>query len=283
VGFPGHPERTNGFCPSCGAPLADTDEVNPYEAPKAALGPDVELLDFEPVAPTSLLQKYAEAFQLLFSHLSLFSLVILTVWLPGNLLINAMAYSGANDASAVKTFQMNNILEGLFGPIHAAAMIYALARIKSGQKVTYFDAIGMGFRRWGSLFGARFTTGLLIMLGLFALVVPGIMMAIRFALVDPIVVLEGLNGSEARQESADLTRGHRWSIFGAYVLFFMLFLPLSFAVEMLFEEFEPLNNMAVSTIFDCGLDIAASLILIVLFLFYWERRPQPLPASGRNS
>ena len=48
--------------------------------------------------------KFAEAFRLLWNHLGLFTAIILTVWLPGNILINYMVYHAdeASDVGVVK-------------------------------------------------------------------------------------------------------------------------------------------------------------------------------------
>ena len=75
-------------CPGCGIPIPVTArETNPY-APPSAPRSRVELSEVPPVVPTSTLAKFGEAFRLLGSNLGVIGPLVLTVWLPGNLLIN---------------------------------------------------------------------------------------------------------------------------------------------------------------------------------------------------
>ncbi|MCX6929756.1 MAG: hypothetical protein NT154_42065 [Verrucomicrobia bacterium] len=220
-----------------------------------------------------------EAVVLLRRRWLLFSAVILTVWLPGNLLTDYLGYYVFEDGAIYHQMRVTTWIEGIFGPIYIGAMMYALARLKLGQEVTYKEAMLVGLKNWRRLFAARFFAGLIVILGLFALLIPGILLLVRYALLDCVVVLEECDSSKARQRSNDLTKGRRWQIFGAGALCFiglnvlgiLLYLPQSIA--------EPLNLMAYDVIVDCLIDIAYALIQIAMFLFYWEARAGELAAA----
>jgi hypothetical protein len=64
-------------------------------------------------------------------------------------------------------------------------------------------------------------SSLLVMVGCLALFVPGIMIAVVYSLVIPIVMFEGRHWTGALQRSAELTRGHRWPIFGAMFIIWL--------------------------------------------------------------
>ena len=213
--------------------------------------------------------KFAEAFRLLWNHLGLFTAIILTVWLPGNILINYMVYH-ADEASDVGVVKSGMWIEGIFGPIYIGALVYALFQIKSGRAVTYKDAMSVGIKKWGALFGARFVAGLLIGLGFIAFVIPGIILAVRYSLLDAAVIIENMGPSESKARSSDLTSGRRWQILGAAIVFFIPFMFLSVIVYLPLAFLESLNLMPVEIVLDCILDIAYSVIQIVIFLFYWE-------------
>jgi multisubunit Na+/H+ antiporter MnhB subunit len=95
-------------------------------------------------------------------------------------------------------------------------------------------------------------------------------------LIDAVVVLEGVEGANARQLSVRMTQGKRWSILGAVVLTvvglivvsvllsFILYLPLSLVGQ---EE-----NFAIALIYECINNILFALLNIVLFLFYWDAK-----------
>ncbi len=222
-----------------------------------------------------MLDKFREAISLFSSNISLFSRIILTIWLPGNIIINYLDYYVFYGGDFIGLMRANMWIECIFGPIYIGALIYALSRLKQYQMVTYTEAITAGFRNWGRLWWARFVAGLFVTLGFIALIVPGILLAIRYALIDSVVTLEGADASESRKRSSELTAGKRWQIFGAYVLFFLAFsifsfmayVPVGVMIELGFIG--QLSSMIICIVMDCILDIIYAIIIIVMFLFYW--------------
>jgi hypothetical protein len=218
-----------------------------------------------------MLRKFVEAIRLFCTNFVLIASIILTVWLPGNLLGEYLIWYVPSDDDVVRSFRVSALIEGVFGPIYCGALVYALAQLKGGRRPRYFEAISVGVRTWGRLFSARFFAGLWIMLGLILLVVPGIVLMVRYAFIDAVVVLEGAGGDSARRRSAELTRGFRWQIFLAGLLFLVTFVPLGFAIRVPYEQFFPaLNTMATDVAADCVLDMAYAIVQIVIFLYYWQ-------------
>lgn len=266
----GDPRAT---CPECGAALDPrSDAWNPYAPPSTTLGGGSEEMAEVIATPPSMLGKFALAFRLLGSNLALFGGILLTVWLPANLVIESIQFGAAEGDQVGATIRLNNVLQGVFGPIAEGALIFALASRMLGQGVSYREAMAVGFRKWGSLFVANCVAGLLILLGLVALIVPGILLAVRYSLLDSVVVLE--QGREPRARSTDLTRGRGWQILAARLLFFAIFIPASSAAGYALGQFEALDTFWVNVALDCVFDIARALSTIVLFLFYWEARQQ---------
>ena len=190
------------ICPGCGSPIPiRAREINPYAAPTAPLEPEVERSEVPPVVPTSAVAKVGEAFRLLVSNLGVIGPLVLTVWLPGNLLINYLDYHGAGGEDPLATVRLKMITEGVFGPIYVAGTIYVLWKRKTGEWATYPEALSAGFHHWGRLFGTRFVTGWLILLGFVAFFIPGIIQFAKYALIDQVVVLEGTSGTAARSRA----------------------------------------------------------------------------------
>jgi hypothetical protein len=96
----------------------------------------------------------------------------------------------------------------------------------SGRRPKALDSLSVGWNRFGALLGAALLTGLLIAAGTPALVVPGIVLAVRWLLVGPVVVVE--NPQNPRARSSELTVGHQWGIFGLQLLVNLA--PLVFCV-----------------------------------------------------
>ena len=109
--------------------------------------------------------------------------------------------------------------------------------------------------------------------------IPGVILALRFALIDAIVVLEGVDGASARNLSVKLTRGKRWNILGTMILTFIglivaIFL-VSFILYLLLGLAGQDENFVVAVICECVNNILLSLFTIVLFLFYWDAKNEP--------
>lgn len=212
---------------------------------------------------------FSDAFRLLVRHFGTLAAIVLTVELPGNLARNYVEYY-VDGMDELFIFKLSMWIEVIFAPIYIGALVYALFQIKSGRTVSYKEAMAVGFRKWGVLFAARFVAQLLIGLGLIAFVIPGVMLLVRYVLLDAAVVIEGEGVSGSIARSAQLTAGRRWQMFGTAVLFFFLFLVLSTALNLPVAFFESLDSMPVQVALDCVGDVAFVVIQIVMFLYYWE-------------
>jgi hypothetical protein len=85
---------------------------------------------------------------------------------------------------------------------------------------------GAAFRRWLSRFWAIIGISILVFLGLaigFALlIIPGVIMALRWAVTLPACMVEGKGPLASMRRSAELTKGHRWKLFGIGVLIYVV-------------------------------------------------------------
>ena len=158
-----------------------------------------------------MLRKFVEAIRLFCSNFVLIASIILTVWLPGNLLGEYLLWYVPSDDEFMRSFRVDSLIETSLGRYTWAS--FTRRADKDGRRPGYFEAISVGLRTWGRLFSARFFAGLWIVFGLILLVVPGIVLLVRYAFIDAVVVLEGIGGDRARRRSAELTRGLRWQIF----------------------------------------------------------------------
>jgi hypothetical protein len=117
-----------------------------------------------------MLRKFVEAMRLWCTNFVLIASIILTVWLPGNVLEEYLAWYVPSDDDFVRSCRDGSMIETVFGPIYSGALVYALAQLKEGRRPSYLEAISVGLRTWGRLCSARFFAGLLILFGLILLV-----------------------------------------------------------------------------------------------------------------
>ena len=232
-----------------------------------------------------MIQKIREAIGLFTANLTLFSLIVLTVWLPGSILLVYLRLYVFPDTSGgdefrilAQEYRVSNAIELAFGPIYVGAMLHAVSQLKQGLRASYSESMTQAARRSFKLLGTRIGTGLIVLAGLIALVIPGIVLALRFALIDAVVVLEGVEGANARKLSERMTQGKRWSILGTMILTFVGLVIVSALVS--FILYVPLSlvgqeeNFSIALIDECINSILLSLPNIVLFLFYWDAKNQ---------
>jgi len=99
------------------------------------------------------------------------------------------------------------------------ALIFATVRDLNGEPTSVGDSLATGLRNFLSLIIVSIAVGICVVFGLILLVVPGVMIACAWCVALPALVADrtGIGGAFGR--SADLTRGHRWQIFGLFVIY----------------------------------------------------------------
>jgi hypothetical protein len=213
-----------------------------------------------------------ETFRLLLAHLDLFTRIVLTVWLPALLTASYQDFFAAGERAGPRGLAVVLATELLLGPLVAAATIAALARFARGLPAGYWEVMSEGLAAWPRLFAVRVVTGLLIAGGLLLLIVPGLVMLVRYALVDSVAVLEGAGPTDARRRSLLLTAGQRRDIALTAGSLFVLTWMVSLAVSAMFQLVPPLNHFVVRVLVDCAFAVGQTVFTIVLFLFYQRGR-----------
>jgi MFS family permease len=105
----------------------------------------------------------------------------------------------------------------------------------SGSGVKFGAALGDGFRYFFPLLIVAILVTLGIYIGLILLVIPGIILALRWSITAPVVVIERDGPTRSMGRSAELTEGHRWAIFGLFILFAVFFWITLIVVGALFS------------------------------------------------
>ncbi|WP_341527615.1 hypothetical protein WKK05_34880 [Nostoc sp. UHCC 0302] len=221
--------------------------------------------------------KIREAIAIFSANIILFSLIILTVRVPANILfelINFNLPSAADEfAQYTREIRIHNLLGTIFDPIYIGAIIHCLWQLKQGRSVKYSQVILVGIQNWGKIFTARFITTFYILLGLIAFIIPGIVLALRYTLIDSIVIIEGYgNSSSLLKRSTHLTTGKRWEISGVVSLFTVATTIITLIVYILgyliIREYNIFLNIIVSSF----LDVIVATYTVIMFLFYWQAR-----------
>jgi hypothetical protein len=239
-----------------------------------------------------------ETFRLLAAHLNLFTLLSLTVWLPGHILRSYFEFFAVAEEGLGQSLRAMLAIQVVFDPLVVAATLVALGRIKSGLPVGYAVAMSQGLAAWGRLLVVRFVVNFAVALpalgalfaaparGLSALVMGALLLAIavftvvlliRFAVVDSVVVLGGGNAITAWRRAAELTAGQRWVILWTLLVLFVIVLSFAIVTSQVVRVVPELNHFVVRVLLDCVVAVSQSLFTIALFLVYWRGRGAESP------
>ena len=120
----------------------------------------------------------------------------------------------------------------LAGVVLQAALTRASIDDLSGKGVAIGASLNAGLGFMLPLLGLGIVVSAGMIVGFMLLIVPGIMLAVRWSVAPAVLVVEGAGIFDAMGRSAKLTANHRWAIFGLFVLYAIFVWVLS-AVIML--------------------------------------------------
>jgi hypothetical protein len=158
------------------------------------------------------------------------------VWFPFDLLAELIASASAD--GALEQFRSYNQVQRitsflLGGWVNATVLVgvFALAR---GEDTSVGAVWGRAKRNYQNVLVTTWSVGWRVGLATLLFIIPGIVLAVRYALALPIAVREGAGGRDAVELSSQYTEGHRWRIFGytvvAALIYVMLAMPLAMVV-----------------------------------------------------
>ncbi len=120
----------------------------------------------------------------------------------------------------------SSVILGLLGWIASAlssgALVKAVADIHLGRTVVWQDSIRYALTRLAPLLLGSFLFGLGVAVGIVLFIVPGIILAVSWAVFAPAVVIENQGGAESLARSWQLMSGRRWPSFGAFFAMFLI-------------------------------------------------------------
>lgn len=119
------------------------------------------------------------------------------------------------------------VVLGALGP---GAATIAVFETLHGRQAGVGACLRAGLNNWLRVLGVFLVGGLLVVIGLVLLVVPGVIAMSLLAIAAPVATREGAGVGTALRRSADLVEGHRGEVIG--VLVFLGFLP-GFALTLL--------------------------------------------------
>lgn len=164
----------------------------------------------------------ARTFGTWFRYLPAFFLIYFICTLP-SLIITLMAgtppVAGQINPTYGLTTGLGTMVNSLLALFAQGILIVLAYNSLAGHPVTIGEALARAAGRYLPLLGAGICAGFMIILGFLLLLIPGVMLAVRYNVSIPACVIEEQGPIDSLGRSAELTKGFRWTIFGLALVF----------------------------------------------------------------
>lgn len=243
---------------------------------------DIETFDLN--RPRSLGEILTGAAELYRRFPWLFALLAFGVIVPWQLAVLAVTGYGPlhrGHESLVTSFLVETLRNNLIGPLISALHIHAVMEIGEGRRPRLVNVARRGWLVLPVVAAAEIVANIGIALG-FMLVVPGIILAIRWSVVAQAAAAERVGWSIALTRSGELVRGHYGHALAVLITGVAITVSLVLAVDR-----APLGSSADlgSVIAGIALNtVTASFAALTIALLYFDlrARPKAAPAAPRE-
>jgi hypothetical protein len=141
-----------------------------------------------------------------------------------------------------------------------AVIVHAAFQDMRSQSVSPAEAVNVVLRRFFPIAGLALVAQLPIWLGLFLLIIPGLILYTVWFVGLPVCVVERLGPWTSLRRSWELTRGHRWKLFG---LAFLIVIP-SLGIEFGFAAASDPTVGLMGTLICTGIWAAFSAVVVAV-------------------
>jgi len=171
--------------------------------------------------PRTVVQIVGTALQLYARYPAVFVLLALAVVAPYELAVLAVSGAGplgGRNPSPGRVVTLFLFDIALVGPLISALHVHAVVTIGKREKPRLLNVAARGIRVLPVVAAAEIVAGIGIGLGLFAFVVPGIILLIRWAVVAQVAAIEGTDWLGALRRSLELTSNNSLHVFAVLAL-----------------------------------------------------------------
>jgi hypothetical protein len=106
----------------------------------------------------------------------------------------------------------------VLGTLSQAVVLYGAFQVMRGRPINLVESAAVGLRRFFPIVGIAISVSCLVGLASVLLIVPGVMLYLMWSVATSVCVVEQLGPFRSMGRSRELTRGHRWKIFGLILL-----------------------------------------------------------------
>jgi hypothetical protein len=158
----------------------------------------------------------------------IFFVVTAVAHLPALLFFKGTTTTATADASGAELAMAGAMVIGglllmiILSTLSQAIVLYGAFQNMRGREVSLTESLQVGLRRFFPIIGLAFLVSLLAMLAAIALLFPAFILFTMWFVATPVCVVEQLGPWSSMRRSRELTKGHRWKIFGLFVLMIII-------------------------------------------------------------
>jgi hypothetical protein len=152
------------------------------------------------------------------------------IFVPSDLII-AFATQGMDTLESLRmSTRIQQIASLVLGTFAASTMIWTLKEMANGQHPSFGASLIGGKNYWRVISITTFQIGWRVGLATLLLIVPGVILAVRYCFALPITVFEDIHGKPALVRSKETGAGVQWALFLPFLFSVMIYLPIVFAL-----------------------------------------------------
>jgi len=149
-----------------------------------------------------------------------------------------------------------------------ATLVKAVQDVRDGRAdMSLGETVSAALPYVWPVFLASFLATVAIAIGLFLLIVPGLYLITIWAVIVPVIVLEGSGAIAAFGRSHQLVRGRGWHVFWTLVLTWVILLVVNIVLGLIFAALPHWLSNGVSSVIS-GTLVSPFIALVVTLVYY---------------
>ncbi|WP_111494044.1 hypothetical protein [Marinobacter bohaiensis] len=211
-------------------------------------------------------------------HYVALALIILPIVIPIDLfhaLYNSML---ASDTFVLSEQALPLIVAFAAYPVYAVAVVFYIHGVIHGEPKDTRTLWQLGLKYWVPFAVLSAILGAAVVAGLILMVIPAIIVAIKYAFAEFDLLLDGDKPLDALKNSWGQTAGYFWILLGGFALISLAIYTPYYIIGSLVIGHEPLYTL-VSTVLSMAFSVLSSLYTIFAFRIYDFARQAQAPAT----
>jgi hypothetical protein len=163
---------------------------------------------------------------------------------------------------------LGSVVEVIAAFLLQAALVKAVQDVRDGRAdLSIGETVSAATPYLWSVAAASILAGIAITIGLILVIIPGLYLITIWAVIVPVIVIEGVGALASFGRSRELVRGHGWHVFGTLVLVFIIMIAVNIVLGLVLSALPHFLRGGLSSIIS-GTLIAPFLALVVTLVYY---------------